>query len=103
MPTMRIVPTLDELEDGTLRLGTRAECAPLQQLTFEGGEKALRHGIIETVSDAAHRKPHTGWLKPIGGLRKSPFVDREKLDFQFVLTFAAFNLERMRDLGVVPC
>ena len=44
-----------------------------------------------------------GWLKTIGGLRKSPFVGREKLDFQFVLTFAAYNLVRMRNLGVVPC
>ncbi len=44
-----------------------------------------------------------GWLKTIGGLRKNPFVGREKLDFQFVLTFAAYNLVRMRNLGVVPC
>ena len=44
-----------------------------------------------------------GWLKTIGGLRKSPFVSREKLGFQFVLTFAAYNLVRMRNLGVVSC
>ncbi len=36
----------------------------------------------------------------VGGLRKSPFVSRKKLDFQFVLTFAAYNLVRMRNLGV---
>lgn len=44
-----------------------------------------------------------GWGKTIGGLRKSRFVGREKLDFQFVLTFAAYNLIRMRKLGVVAC
>lgn len=44
-----------------------------------------------------------GWLKTVGGLRKSRFIGREKLDFQFVLTFAAFNLIRMRNLGVVSC
>ena len=44
-----------------------------------------------------------GWAKTIGGLRKSRFVGREKLDFQFVLTFAAYNLIRMRNLGVVSC
>ena len=44
-----------------------------------------------------------GWAKTIGGLRKSRFIGREKLDFQFVLTFAAYNLIRMRNLGVVPC
>ena len=44
-----------------------------------------------------------GWLKTVGGLRKSRFVGKEKLDFQFVLAFAAFNLIRMRNLGVVSC
>ena len=44
-----------------------------------------------------------GWSKTIGGLRKSRFVGREKLDFQFVLTFAAYNLVRMRNLGVTAC
>ncbi|MCP4284074.1 MAG: hypothetical protein GY792_06440 [Gammaproteobacteria bacterium] len=33
-----------------------------------------------------------GWAKTIGGLRKSRFIGCEKLDFQFVLTFAAYNL-----------
>jgi hypothetical protein len=30
-------------------------------------------------------------------------MGREKLDFQFVLTFAAYNLIRMRNLKVVSC
>ena len=44
-----------------------------------------------------------GWLKTIGGLRKSRFVGREKLDFQFVLGAAAYNLVRMRNLGATRC
>ena len=44
-----------------------------------------------------------GWAKTVGGLRKSQLVSREKLDFQFVLTMAAFKLIRMRNLGVVSC
>ena len=44
-----------------------------------------------------------GWDKTIGGLRKSWFIGREELDFQFVLTFAACNLIRMRNLKVVSC
>jgi transposase len=44
-----------------------------------------------------------GWAKTIGGLRKSRFVGRDKLDFQFVLTMAAYNLVRMRNLEVVSC
>jgi transposase len=44
-----------------------------------------------------------GWAKTVGGLRKSRFIGREKLDFQFVLTFAAYNLIRMRNLGLASC
>ncbi|MET0119243.1 MAG: IS5 family transposase [Sedimenticola sp.] len=44
-----------------------------------------------------------GWAKTVGGLRKSRFIGQEKLGFQFTLTFAAYNLIRMRNLGVVSC
>jgi len=44
-----------------------------------------------------------GWLKTIGGLRKSRFVGREKLEFHFVLGAAVYNVVRMRNLGVVTC
>jgi hypothetical protein len=44
-----------------------------------------------------------GWAKTVGGMRKSRFVGREKLEFQFTLTFAAFNLVRMRNLRVASC
>jgi IS5 family transposase len=43
------------------------------------------------------------WDKTTGGLRKSRFIGREKLDFQFVLTYVAYNLIRMRNLEVVSC
>jgi len=44
-----------------------------------------------------------GWAKTIGGLRKIRFIGCEKLDFQFTLTFAAYNLIRMHNLRVVSC
>ena len=44
-----------------------------------------------------------GWAKTVGGLRKSRFVGREKLDFQFVLAMVAYNLVRLRNLGVASC
>ena len=44
-----------------------------------------------------------GWAKTVGGIRKSQFIGKEKLDFQFTLTFAAFNLVRMRNLGLASC
>lgn len=44
-----------------------------------------------------------GWAKTVGGLRKSRFVGRAKLDFMFMLTFAAYNLVRMRNLELEGC
>jgi len=44
-----------------------------------------------------------GWAKTVGGIRKSRFIGKEKLNTQFVLTFAAYNLVRMRNLGVSSC
>jgi transposase len=40
-----------------------------------------------------------GWAKTVGGMRKSRFVSRVKLDFHCVLTFAAYDLVRMRNVG----
>ena len=55
MPTMRIVPTLDEFKHGAARFGRRVERAAIDQLTFKRGEEALAKGIIVTVTDGAHR------------------------------------------------
>ena len=44
-----------------------------------------------------------GWLKTIGGLRKSRFVARDKLEFQFVQGAAAYTLVRMLNLGLAVC
>ncbi|MDE0342694.1 MAG: transposase, partial [Deltaproteobacteria bacterium] len=41
-----------------------------------------------------------GWAKTIGGLRKLKHRGLPKVDFQFTLTFAAYNLVRLRTLGV---
>ena len=59
--------------------------------------------VMPSANGSARIEEGFGWAKTIGGLRKSRFVGREKLDFQFVLTFAAYNLVRMRNLGVATC
>ena len=41
-----------------------------------------------------------GWAKTVGGLRKLKHRGLPKVDFQFTLTFAAYNLVRLRTLGV---
>jgi hypothetical protein len=55
---LRVVPALDELEDRHARLDLSAEAAAVEQLAFEGGEKALAHGIVEAVADRTHRRSH---------------------------------------------
>jgi IS5 family transposase len=67
-------------------------------------ERTTRHPGYATSQTVRKRIEECfGWTKTIGGLRKSRFIGREKLDFQFVMTFAADNLVRMRNLGVVAC
>ena len=51
---MRVVPALDELEEGQLGFGLRLKAPPAQQLAFEGGEEALAHRVVEAVADRAH-------------------------------------------------
>jgi len=46
MPTAWIVPTLDEFKDGHARGGRGPEAHPLGQLTFQGPEEALAHGVL---------------------------------------------------------
>jgi transposase len=41
-----------------------------------------------------------GWVKTIGNLRKTRHRGVEKVDWYFTLTAAAYNLVRMRNLGV---
>ena len=51
---MRVVPALDEFEDGHLRLGLGLKATAVQQLAFQRGEEAFAHGVIETVADRTH-------------------------------------------------
>ena len=44
-----------------------------------------------------------GWAKTVGGLRKSRFVGHEQLEFQLLVTMAAYHRVRMRNLGVSSC
>ena len=56
--TMGVIPSLDELEDGSARLVVVVEVRAVEQLAFEGGEEALGHGVVEAVPDRAHRRDH---------------------------------------------
>lgn len=43
-----------------------------------------------------------GWMKTVGGMRKTRHKGRERVDWMFVFTAAAYNLVRMRNLAASP-
>src|SRR6266852_2038948 len=60
MAAMRIVPTLDEFEDGHARFYLGFEAAAVEQFAFERGKEALAHRVIEAIAERAHRGSHAG-------------------------------------------
>ena len=59
---MRIVPSLDKVEDGDAGLGLRGKAMAVEQLTLDSGEEALTHRVIVAVPDSSHRRPDPGLL-----------------------------------------
>src|SRR5712692_8736609 len=57
---MGVVPAFDELEDCHAGLDLGFEAAAVEQFTFERGEEALAHRVIEAIADGAHRGSHAG-------------------------------------------
>src|SRR5262245_25231260 len=62
MTAVRIVPTLDEVEDGHPRFGLAGEPAAVQQLALEGREEALAEGVVVGVAHGAHRGADSGLM-----------------------------------------
>ena len=46
MPAVRVVPALDELEDGQAGLDLGREAAAVEELALEGREEARAEGIV---------------------------------------------------------
>ena len=61
MPPVRVVPALDEVEDGHAGLGLGREAAAIEQLTLERGEEALAEGVVVGVAHVAHGGPDAGF------------------------------------------
>jgi hypothetical protein len=61
---MRVVPALDEVEDGHLGLGLVAEAVAVEELTLERGEEALAERVVVGVADGVHGWAHPGTLAP---------------------------------------
>ena len=73
-----------------------------QEAHVDGSASALRRDQRHAMEEAEFNDPFQEFGL-VEDLRKSRFVGRAKLDFQFVLTFAAYNLVRMRNLEVAAC
>jgi len=96
--------TQDCVEDLRLANATPHVAQNITNRSSAIDERTTRHaGYATSLMIRKRIEECFGWAKTVGGLRKSRFVGPEKLDFQFVLSFAAFNLIRMRNLGVVGC
>src|SRR5688572_28257044 len=59
MTPVSIIPSLDIVEDSQACLGVALKAVTVQQLTLQGSEEALTHGIIVAVSHGPHRQPDT--------------------------------------------
>ncbi len=70
VPTMRVIPPFDEVEDRHARLGPGFETTPVEQFAFERGEKTLAQGVVETVAHRAHRRPHAGLVAALAEGRR---------------------------------
>lgn len=64
-------------------------------------DRTTRHGGYAQSLKVRKRIEETfGWIKGIGNLRKTRHRGIEKIGWYFTLTAAAYNLVRMRNLGV---
>ena len=62
MAAMRIVPRLDEVENGGFGFTLRAESVLNEQRAFERGVGAFIHRIVVAVTTRAHRRSDAGGL-----------------------------------------
>ena len=53
---MRVVPALDEVEDGHASLGLSPETATVQKLALQGCEETLTHRVVEAIADRTGRR-----------------------------------------------
>jgi len=77
-----------------------------QNITKKGRRSAIdgrttRHSSYKTSQTFRKRIEEVfGWLKTVGLFRKTRFRGVEKIDWHFTLAVTAYNLVRMRNLGV---
>lgn len=64
--------------------------------------RTTRHQGYQTSQKIRKRVEEIfGWMKTVGWLRKAKYRGEEKIDWLFTYAAAAYNMTRMRNLGVV--
>ena len=66
--------------------------------------RTVRHAGYEISQRVRKRVEEVfGWLKTVGGHRKTRFRGVHRVAWDFTLAAAAYNLVRMRNIEVVAC
>ena len=73
VPSMGVVPSLDELEDSDARLGRGLEARSVEELTLQRGEEGLGHRVSAVGASRVARQHHRT-SRPV---LKTPEVDGE--------------------------
>src|ERR1700688_3280042 len=86
---MRVIPSFDKLEARHASFELGFEAAAVEQLALEGGKETLAHGVVETVSHRAHRRPFESALAAVVGVmnhRRRPALSEryvKRCQYQF--------------------
>lgn len=88
----------EEFVRGVERLGIRAHVARKTMGSAVDGRTARGKGYAMSLRRRKMIEEAFGWIKTVGGLRKTRHKGLAKLSGQALLTFAAFNLTRMLNL-----
>lgn len=88
----------EEFVRGVERLGIRAHVARKSTGSAVDGRTARGKGYAMSLKRRKMIEEAFGWIKTVGGLRKTRHKGLEKLSGQALLTFAAYNLTRMLNL-----
>src|SRR5687767_3119547 len=65
MTSVWVVPALDKREDCHASFSMALKSTPIEQLTFQRGEKALAHRIVIAISNRPHRDSDLPLMTPI--------------------------------------
>jgi len=88
----------EEFVSGLQRLGLRAHVPRKSTGSAVDGRTARAKGYVMSQRRRKMIEEAFGWIKTVGGLRKTRHKGLAKLSGQAMFTFAAYNLTRLLNL-----